>query len=363
MIFVARPLAPRSPQEVEMQTANPVCTRGAIKTSELWVKFSFLLSHFSVSGRREQNVEVAIDISEFSYLPAQADALGVPLPPVERVTLPLDDGRILSALRFGTGAPRVTLLHGAGLNAHTWDTTVLALQEPVLAIDLAGHGDSSWRDDADYTPRTLARDIAAAFDAWAVPPQIVVGQSLGGLTGAALAAVRPDLVSELVVVDITPGIDVTAGPAALREFYAGPTDFASRDELVDKAMSLGFGGSRAETERGVFLNTRVREDGRVEWKHHFAHLAAQALAAHDPGSVAAPSVLHETGWEDLSAVRAPITLVRAQRGFVSEADAAELQRRVPTARLVTLDATHNVQETAPTALAALIASPAVSHGI
>lgn len=308
-------------------------------------------------------MDVAIDISEFSYLPAQAEALGVPLPDVERLTLNLPDGRTLSALKFGSDTPRVTLLHGAGLNAHTWDTTVLALGQSLLAIDLAGHGDSSWRDDVDYTPRTLARDVAAALDAWTSQPQIVVGQSLGGLTGAALAATRPDLVAELVIVDITPGIDVTAGPAALREFYAGPTDFASRDELVDKAMSLGFGGSRPETERGVFLNTRVRPDGRVEWKHHFAHLAAQALAAHDPGSAASPSLLHETGWDDLSAVSAPITLVRAALGFVSESDAAELQRRVPSARLVVLDATHNVQETAPVALASLIESGSAARGM
>ena len=303
---------------------------------------------------------MATDISEFSYLPAQAEALGVPVPEVERLTLALPDGRNLSALRFGTDAPRVTLLHGAGLNAHTWDTTALALQQPLLAIDLAGHGDSSWREDADYTPRTLAHDVAAALEAWTSQPQLVVGQSLGGLTGAALAAAHTDLVAELVIVDITPGIDVTAGPAALRAFYAGPTDFASRAELVDKAMSLGFGSTRPETERGVFLNTRVRPDGRVEWKHHFAHLAAQALAAHDAGSAEAPSALHETGWEDLSATRRPITLVRAERGFVSEADAAELQRRIPSARLVSLDASHNVQETAPVALAELIASTAAA---
>lgn len=321
------------------------------------------LSHFFPVYPRAQNMDVAIDISEFSYLPAQADALGVPLPEVERLTLTLPDGRSLSALRFGTDAPRVTLLHGAGLNAHTWDTTSLALQQPLLAIDLAGHGDSSWRDDVDYTPRTLAGDVAAALEAWSTQPQVVVGQSLGGLTGAALAAARPDLVSELVIIDITPGIDVTAGPAALREFYAGPTDFASRDELVDKAISLGFGGSRPETERGVFLNTRVRADGRVEWKHHFAHLAAQALAAHDAGSATAPSVLHETGWDDLAAVSAPITLVRAARGFVSETDAAEFQQRVPGARLVVLDATHNVQETAPIALASLIESASSTPGI
>lgn len=301
-------------------------------------------------------MQVVIDISEFSYLPAQAEALGVPLPRVERLSLELPDGRTLSALRFGTESPQVTLLHGAGLNAHTWDTTALALQRPLLAIDLAGHGDSSWRGDADYTARPLAADVALALDAWTTHPQVVVGQSLGGLTAAALAASRPDLVSEIIVVDITPGIDVTAGPAALRAFYEGPTDFATREELVDKAISLGFGGTRPETERGVFLNTRVRPDGRIEWKHHFAHLAAQTLAAHDAGSDAAPSVLHETGWADLAEVSAPITLVRATGGFVSEADADEFLRRVPAARAITVSATHNVQETAPAELAALVSA-------
>jgi pimeloyl-ACP methyl ester carboxylesterase len=110
----------------------------------------------------------------------------------------------------------------------------------------------------------------------------------------------------------------------------------------------------------VFLNTRVRQDGRVEWKHHFARLAAQALAAHDPGSSASPSLLHETGWDDLEAVSAPITLIRAARGFVSEADAAEFARRVPTARVALFDATHNVQETAPVELAALVSTAAAS---
>ncbi|MFJ4224728.1 alpha/beta fold hydrolase [Microbacterium sp. NPDC089695] len=308
-------------------------------------------------------MQVATDITEFSYLPAQAEAYGVSVPPVERLSLALADGRTISALRFGTEPPRITLLHGAGLNAHTWDTTVLALGDSALVFDLAGHGDSSWRSDLDYSPRTLASDVATALDAWTDAPQIVVGQSLGGLTGAALAASRPDLVAELLVVDITPGIDTSAGPAALREFYAGPTDFASRDELVDRAIAFGFGGARADTERGVFHNTRVRADGRVEWKHHFAHLAAQALAAHAPGDAASPSILSASGWDDLARTAAPVTLIRAVHGFVSAADAEEFARRLPDARVLALDATHNVQETAPGALAEIISAARSSQGL
>ncbi len=158
------------------------------------------------------------ETSEFSFLAGQARALDVEVPPVRRVSLPLPDGRTLSALRYGDDPVEVTLLHGAGLNAHTWDTTVLALGRPALSIDLAGHGDSSWREDADYTGRTLAADVIEALRIWTDRPQVLVGQSLGGLTAAAVAAHAPELVRDLIVVDITPGVDQSVGPAALREF-------------------------------------------------------------------------------------------------------------------------------------------------
>ena len=291
-----------------------------------------------------------IEFDEFSFLPAQAADAGIdgPLPPMQRLNLTLPDGRTLSALRYGDAPPEVTFLHGAGLNAHTWDTTVLALARPALAIDLAGHGDSSWRDDLAYVARVLAADVVVALEAWTEAPQLLVGQSLGGLTAAAVAAARPDLVRELVVIDITPGIDPNAGASQIREFFAGPTDWATREELVERALAFGLGGSRTAAERGVFLNSRVRPDGRVEWKHHFAHLAsaAPAMAAEDAQD-ALRAVLGESGWEDLAGVAGPITLIRGDRGYVSDADAAEFARRVPQASVEVVPSGHNVQEELP----------------
>ncbi|MFJ6653270.1 alpha/beta fold hydrolase [Microbacterium sp. NPDC091313] len=310
---------------------------------------------------------------EFSFLPEQAAAIGVGAAPpaARRLSLPLADGRTISALRYGDADPVVTFLHGAGLNAHTWDTTILALGLPALAIDLPGHGDSSWRTDAAYAGRVLAPDVIAALEAWTDRPQVLVGQSLGGLTAAPVAAARGDLVSRLVIVDITPGVDPGAGPSQIRAFFAGPTDWASRDELVDRALSFGLGGgTRRSAERGVFLNSRVRADGRVEWKHHFAHLAAAAANtaapdrsdAADGGAAASADVvsraLSATGWDDLAGVSAPITLVRGSRGYVTEADAAEFSRRLPRALVTTLDGAHNLQEDAPVQLAALVAASA-----
>lgn len=306
-------------------------------------------------------------VDEFSFLPTQAADAGItgPVPRGERLTLELPDGRTLSALRYGDEPPAVTFLHGAGLNAHTWDTTVLALGLPALAIDLPGHGDSSWRADGAYTGRVLAPDVAVGMEEWTQRPQLLVGQSLGGLTAAAVAASRPDLVAELVVVDITPGVDPNAGPTQIRDFFAGPTDWASRDELVERALAFGLGGTRTAAERGVYFNSRIRDDGRVEWKHHFAHLAAAAAAAEapvdratGPAPDAVAGVLSASGWDDLAAVRAPITLVRGERGYVTEENTAQFQARVPAASVVALPSGHNVQEERPRELAELLRSAA-----
>jgi pimeloyl-ACP methyl ester carboxylesterase len=310
---------------------------------------------------------MADDFDEFSFLPAQASDIDVsgPLPRGERLDLALPDGRTLSALRYSPAgddrAPIVTFLHGAGLNAHTWDTTILSLGLPALAIDLAGHGDSSWRADAAYVPRVLAPDVVAALRAWTDAPQILVGQSLGALTAASVAASAPELVADLVVIDITPGIDENAGPSQIRAFFAGPTDWASRDELVDKALSFGLGGSREAATRGVYLNSRLRPDGRIEWKHHFAHLAAAAAnAAANPAAGrsgtadAVSAVLSETGWDDLDAVTAPITFIRGDHGYVTDADAEEFARRLPAASVVVVPTGHNVQEEIPADLGRLL---------
>lgn len=297
---------------------------------------------------------------EFQFLAAQAADLGVETPPVVRLTFALPDGRTVSALRYGDADPEVTFLHGAGLNAHTWDTTILALGLPALAVDLPGHGDSSWREDAAYTGPVLAADIAPTIAAWTRGPQVLVGQSLGGLTAASLAHARPELVRELVIIDITPGIDPNGDAASIAAFFAGPTDWASREELVDRALAFGLGGTREAATRGVYLNSRVRPDGRVEWKHHFAHLAS--ALAHDPAAAAAASAqqaalrgaLSTQGWDDLAAVTCPITLIRADRGFVTEADAAQFRERLPEATVAVVASGHNVQEEIPVVLAVLL---------
>lgn len=292
-------------------------------------------------------------VDEFSFLAAQARERDAVVPPIARVEIALPDDRRLSALQWGTEPPEVTVLHGAGLNAHTWDATLLALDAPALAVDLAGHGDSTWRADADYAPARLAPDVIRLLEEFTDRPQILVGQSLGGLTAAVVAAGRPDLVKATVLVDITPGTSEGEGVDALRAFFL-EVDFADRETMVERALAFGLGGNRADTLRGVTLNSRIRADGRAEWKHHIAHLFSQAAKSQAAGVVpeAGPHQ-PEAVWDAVLA--APrLTLVRGERGFVSDEEASALAERVPFARVITVESGHNVQEEIPDELADLI---------
>lgn len=286
---------------------------------------------------------------EFRFLPGDAAFWGLagPVPSVARLDRTATDGALISAIRYGDAPPEVALLHGAGLNAHTFDSTVLALRRPALSVDLPGHGHSDWRADAVYTPAALAPDVAEAVAAWAPPGQILVGQSLGALTAARVASLAPGLARALVLVDITPGLRPREDASAVVGFLSGPRDFADVDEVVDRAIEYGIGSDRRLLAHGVELNTRERADGRIEFRHHLAHLDQPvALTRADA----------EPLWGDLEAFDGPVLLVAATHGIVPPELVAEFRERLPDARVVSVEAGHNVQEHAPLALAEAIAS-------
>ena len=286
---------------------------------------------------------------EFRFLPGDARFWGLegPLPEVARVQAQGSDGAQLSAIRYGSEPPQLSFLHGAGLNAHSFDATILALGRPALSLDLPGHGHSDWREDADYAPDAIAPAVAEALAALTPGRQLLVGQSLGALSAAVVAGAHPELARALVMIDITPGIRPQRDASAVRDFLAGPRDFADVEEVVDRAIAFGIGTDRSLLRRGVELNTRVRPDGRIEFRHHLAHLD-------EPVGLTAERV--QPIWAALEGFEGPILLVAASAGILGPELVQEFGRRLPQARIVTIEALHNVQEGAPLELARAIAA-------
>jgi pimeloyl-ACP methyl ester carboxylesterase len=289
---------------------------------------------------------------EFGLFAENAAEVGLPYtapPVVTRKFVIADEDRAVSALRWGSGPPEIVLLHGGAQNAHTWDTVCLALDRPLVAVDLPGHGHSAHRADHAYWPRENAAAVEVAIRALAADARLVVGMSLGGLTAVALAARVPDLVRGLVLVDVTPGVNAEKA-SAIVQFVNGPETFASLDEILERTIAFNPTRTESSLRRGVMHNAIEQPDGRWRWRYDLPRTGENRL----------PN--WESLWDDISAYRGPITLVRGGTSpVVSDDDVAELQRRRPNARVVTVEgAGHSVQGDRPLELAAIIEAALVS---
>jgi pimeloyl-ACP methyl ester carboxylesterase len=278
-------------------------------------------------------------LSEFALLAENAQQAGAsgPLPTVERV-----DAGAISALRWGDVPPRVIFLHGGGQNAHTWDTVIVGLGEPALAIDLPGHGHSAWRDDADYSPQRNAATLAPVLTDLAPNAELVVGMSLGGLTAIGLGAIAPDLVRELVLVDVTPSAlrrhaELTADQQGTVALVHGEREFPSFQAMLEVTTAAAPHRDVKSLRRGVFHNSRRLDDGRWTWRYDTMRTIPD----------------FDSLWDDLAGLPAPIMLVRSgTSGFVTDEDAAELARRARKFRgaRVVENSGHSVQSDQPRVL-------------
>jgi pimeloyl-ACP methyl ester carboxylesterase len=292
-----------------------------------------------------------IEYDEFSMFQENAEEFGIPYkrPVVKREAVELGDGRRLSALVWGAGAAELVFLHGGAQNAHTWDTVLLALDRPALAVDLPGHGHSDGGRGGSLEPFDMAADVAVAVERFAPEAVAVVGMSLGGLTSLALAGLRPELVRKLVLVDVTPGVNREKS-RAISEFVNGPATFPDFDALLARTVEHNPTRSVSSLRRGILHNAVQLEDGTWVWR----------WARHRGGPFDPEARMQGFAklWDTLSGLSVPLMLVRgmAAGSVVDDADESEVLRRQPSARVEHVaGAGHSVQGDAPLELAALIA--------
>lgn len=279
-----------------------------------------------------------LSLDEFGLLSENAEQIGAEaILPVERI----ESGPI-SALRWGGDSPAIVFLHGGGQNAHTWDTVILGLGLPALAIDLPGHGRSAWREDGDYGPKLNAETLRPILRDWAPAPRLVVGMSLGGLTALRLAATEPALVPELVLVDVTPSAperheEMTKAQLGAVALVKGDRTFDSFEAMLDVTVAAAPNRDRKSLRRGVFHNTKQLDDGTWTWRY-------DSFRKGDG---------FEGLWDDVAAITMPTTLVRgANSFFVNDEDAEAFANGAPGFKTthVVRDAGHSVQGDQPKAL-------------
>ncbi|PXX12927.1 alpha/beta fold hydrolase [Mycolicibacterium moriokaense] len=292
------------------------------------------------------NADVSDDqlagLDEFGLLHENAEQIGATdIPTVRRI----ESGPI-SAIKFGDAAPQIVFLHGGGQNAHTWDTVILGLGVPALAVDLPGHGRSDWREDGDYGPKLNAETLRPVLREWAPNSRLVVGMSLGGLTALRIAATGPSLVPELVLVDVTPSAperheEMTEAQLGAVALVQGDRTFPSFEAMLDVTVAAAPNRDRKSLRRGVFHNSKQLDDGTWTWRY-------DSFRKGDG---------FEGLWDDVPSITMPTTLVRgANSFFVNDEDADAFAEGAPGFQRthVVADSGHSVQGDQPRALVEIL---------
>lgn len=104
----------------------------------------------------------------------------------------------------GAGKPMI-IMHGLFGSLDNWQSLVKKIAEhgyQVFTLDARNHGKSPHVADIDHS--LMALDISQFIASQQIEAPIVVGHSMGGKTAMQLALTQPNLIDQLVVVDIAP---------------------------------------------------------------------------------------------------------------------------------------------------------------
>jgi pimeloyl-ACP methyl ester carboxylesterase len=230
----------------------------------------------------------------------------------------------------------VLLAHGFGQTLESWSGTQAWLSAagfPSLAYDMRGHGRSGRNVPGNrYDEAQFVGDLHAAADRLPAGA-VLVGASMGGLTGLLAQAQRPRF-SALVLVDVTPRWEA-AGVERIRGFMqARPAGFADFDEAAE-AIGAFLPHRRARKTPEQLRHLLRERDGRLHW-----HWDPRLLHEFVAGSEALQAHLADAARR----IDVPVLLISGGRSdLVSDRTVADFLALVPHARHERLpDATHMV---------------------
>jgi pimeloyl-ACP methyl ester carboxylesterase len=261
--------------------------------------------------------------------------------------------RTLAALAWGDRAlPPLIALHGWLDNAGSFSriAPLLASKRRVVALDLRGHGRSShlppgvWYHYVDYFD-----DLRAVLDHFGWPRAEFLGHSLGGTLASLFAAIHPERVEQLLLVEalgpltvepidtlaqLRRGVDERAAFAQRRPLRVF-ADVASAISLRMAASALTEDAARALVERGVQV-----VDGGVVWS------SDPRLTLASPQRYTEAQVLAM-----LAGIRAPTLLMLAEptTSYLPDAMMASRAAQVADIEVVRLAGSHHLHLEEPEA--------------
>lgn len=254
------------------------------------------------------------------------------------------DGLRLHYLDWPGGPHVALLLHGGRMTARTFDLLALALGPTVrcIALDLRGHGESSWSDN--YSIGRMVSDVHEFVAALGLQRLHLLGMSLGGCVGGHAAPGLGSRLASLTFIDVGPEVNFEA-TAPVRTFLADVRPAPRIEDIVRRALAVSprtdpdlmlyrYRALLRCTPAGYYWKADTREPPDFE---HILGALAQL-------------------WNIAPQICCPALVVKGGRSRVLSApQLIGFAGRFPQGEYRTLpDAGHNVQEDAPRELAEVL---------
>ena len=232
----------------------------------------------------------------------------------------------------GQGRPMV-ILHGLFGSSDNWFTLAktFSQQFKVYLVDQRNHGQSPHSEEFNY--KLLAEDLEDFLISNTIAEPIIIGHSMGGKAAMNLAVKRPDLINQLIVVDIVPKPypihhdHILDGLNAIHlEKLSSRTD---ADQILSEFVK--------ETEVRQFLlkNLSRKSDGGFEWKINLKAIGNHIEELGD-------------GMQYTGKFEKPSLFIKgAKSNYFTDGDENSIKAIFSNATFVTLDTGHWVQAEKP----------------
>jgi pimeloyl-ACP methyl ester carboxylesterase len=224
----------------------------------------------------------------------------------------------------------VLCLHGLTRDSRDFDFLAqrLAAQRRLIVPDQRGRGRSQHdRHWYNYQPAVYIEDMWTLLREVQLPRVIIIGTSLGGLMGIAMASMRRSAVAALVLNDVGPEIDA-AGLARIRSYVGRLPEVHSWEEAANQLREM-FGAAFPD-----FDETRWMQFARqtfAENEHGLPKPSSDPAIGEAMRTIPMPPGATQAMWFAFASLRGlPMLALRGERSdLLSDATFERMQRDVP----------------------------------
>jgi esterase len=225
---------------------------------------------------------------------------------------------------WGGNEKPLVMVHGLDRVARTFDHLAMRLSPTyrVIALDMRGHGDSSWDPQGRYLVEDHVGDLEGVVQQLGLRDLVLWGNSTGGRVVQVFAGKHPELVSHVISEDVGPERPRQIADNYAKRVQQEQAGWASEDELLAQLRKANPRMSLTVLEPYVRYGTKKRADGRIEWKR-------------DPQLV--NGFVATDLWRFVRTIKSPILYMLGSRSNIVPPDTQEeLRKTLPNAQLITI---------------------------